>query len=112
MSWVVPVLLVVVIGVPLVIAFARMGELFVLRVRGGRVEVVRGRVPPRLLDDLRNVLRGAKLDGTVLRCVVEEGRAVIRPRGGEVPAALRQRLRNTLALWPVAKIRSAPRHRS
>jgi hypothetical protein len=110
-SWLVPLLLIALIGPPLVVAFARMGELFVLRVRGGKVLVVRGRIPQRLLDDIRDVVRSSRVGDGVLRCVVEDGRAAIRASNDRLTSAAQQQLRNTLGMWPVVKIRSAPKRR-
>lgn len=111
MSWLVPLLLVVVVGVPLVIAFSRLGELFVLRVREGRVQVVRGRIPPRLLDDIRDVIHRSDTGDGLLRAVVEDSRPQIRPKGTSLSPAVRQQLRNVLGQWSLAKIRAAPRRR-
>lgn len=111
MSWLVPLLLVVVVGLPLVVAFRRMGELFVLRAHRGRLVVVRGRVPQRLLDDLRDVVQKAGVQDAVLRCVVDDGRPRIQAPRGTLDATAEQQLRNILGMWPLAKIRAAPRRR-
>jgi hypothetical protein len=96
---------------PLVIGIMRINELFALKLRNGRLRKVRGRLPRRLLSDLADVFEHAGIEHADLRCVTEDGRAAIYVTSGaeEMPAALRQRLRNTISLWPVAKIRNAPR---
>lgn len=93
--------------VPLVVGLRRINELFVLRLRAGRLRLVRGAIPPQLLADLRDVMKGAPGD-VELRAVIEDGRAILRARP-QLPAALQQRLRNTISLWPLAKIKNAPR---
>jgi hypothetical protein len=94
--------------VPLWVGLARINELFVLRARKGRLTLVRGKIPPRLLGDLRDVMEKAPDAEAELRAVVEDGRAVIHARP-PLPAPLQQRLRNTISLWPLAKIRQSSR---
>lgn len=106
MSW--PVLLLLLLVVPLAVGLWRVNELFVLRVRGGRVRRQRGKIPPALLRDLQDVVRTAGFRQGQIRAVVEGGHAAIRVTGPEVPRGLEQRLRNTISLWPLAKIRNAP----
>jgi len=106
----VPILLAV-LTIPLVVALLRANELFALRWEGGRLRVVRGRIPPALLADVRDVLRDAAAPPVGLRGVVEDGKAAIRVRPSSLSAPVRQRLRNTISLWPVAKIRNAPKRR-
>ena len=100
------------ISIPLVVALLRANELFLVRWDGERLHRVRGRIPQRLVDDLSDVLRPRRGDaapaGVRRRGVVEDQ----RPRlyvDGDLGADHRQRLRNTIATWPVAKIRNAPR---
>ncbi|MEM1029934.1 MAG: DUF3634 family protein [Myxococcota bacterium] len=109
-DWVFP-LLFAVLALAAGVALRRAGELFVVAVRGGRVVLVRGRIPSRLLDDLGDVLRGA--DDMTLRARVVDDRAKLTPAGGRgrLSPATAQRLRNVISLWPVAKIRNAPRRR-
>ena len=109
MSLLLPALLLVVL-VPLVLALVRANELFCLRVRAGRIRVVRGRLPQALLDEIDDVLRGAPGADVTLRAVVEDR----TPRfylEGELSEAIRQRLRNVLAQFPLARIRNAPKRR-
>ena len=108
LSLVIPLLLLLA-AVPLVLALLRANELFCLRVHGAKVRVLRGRIPQGLLDDIVDVFARAPAD-TAVRAVIEDGRArlYVEP---ELSEAVRQRLRNVVALWPVAKIRNAPRPR-
>ena len=94
--------------IPLVLALVRANELFCLRVCGERTAIARGRIPQGLLDDINDILRRPPVDRATLRAVVEDG----VPRfyvEGEITDAQRQQLRNILSMWPVAKIRNAPR---
>jgi hypothetical protein len=109
-SLLIPALLVLA-AIPLVVALVRANELFCVVARGKAVRLVRGRVPQRLLDDMTDVLRAMPVTKAVVRVVVEEK----RPRvyvDGDLSPEQKQRLRNTVSLWPIAKIRSAPRRRT
>lgn len=110
MTWVIPLLLLLLVS-PLVVAILRINELFLLRPKGGKLAIVRGRIPQKLLRELNDVLRTAGLSDVGLRAVVEDGRAKLYAEGAQLPAGVRQQLRNTISLWPVAKIRNAPRRR-
>jgi hypothetical protein len=95
--------------IPLVLALLRANELFCLRVREGRVRVVRGRIPPKLLTDIGDILRRpAPIEDVVLRVVVEDRAPRVYVQG-ELSDAQRQQLRNVVSMWPVAKIRNAPK---
>jgi hypothetical protein len=95
---------------PLVLAIVRANELFMVRVRDGAIRLVRGRVPPRLFDDLADVVRKPTVVHADLRAVNEGG----RPRlyaDGELSPEHKQRLRNVIGAWSVQQIRTAPRKR-
>src|SRR5262249_35019746 len=104
------VLLVLVAIVPLVVGLVRANELFVVRVRGDAVALVRGRVPQRLLDDICDVLRAQPTSAATIRVVVESQHPAVYVAGDLSPEQ-RQRLRNVLSMWPVAKIRAGSRRR-
>ena len=104
------VILTLIVVVPLVIALSRANELFCLRVTGGRVRVVRGRVPQALVNDIADVLRSPRVEQATVRGLSEGGRAVIEARG-PIDEGQRQRLRNVIARWPVARIRTSSRAR-
>jgi hypothetical protein len=99
-----------VLSIPLVLALLRANELFLVRVRGGKARLVRGRIPPKLLSDIRDVTADTGMGDAEVRAVVEGGKAALYVHGRQVPREARQRLRNTISLWPVAKIRNAPKH--
>lgn len=88
----------------------RANELFVVRATRGRIELVRGRCPQRLLNDFGDVMK--RFGGSVrVRATVEGGRPMLRVLRGEIDPARLQRLRNVTGTWTVAQIRSAPRKR-
>lgn len=100
-------LLVLVLG-GLVFWFAleRAGELFCVSMRDGRLLVVRGAVPPSLLHDLGDVLKRAGVRSATVRAVRSSGHARLVARG--VDDRVLQRLRNTLGVHPIHKLRAAP----
>lgn len=98
-------LLVAVCVVPFLALLGRANELFVLSVRDGQVEVVRGRVPKSLLRDARDVLRGIK--SAEIRATLEGGLPMVRGEG--LPPEQLQRLRNVVGRFSRAQIKSAPR---
>ncbi len=110
MSLLIPLLLLA-LCVPLVLGLVRANELFYLRVRGGAVRHVRGRIPQQLLADIDDVVQTTEVGDAEIRAVVEGGAPAVYVHGPKIPRALRQRLRNTISLWPVAKIRNAPKRR-
>lgn len=110
MSLLIPLALLL-LCIPLVLGLLRINELFYLRVRQGSLRLVRGRIPPRLLGDIEDVVSNTGVRDAEVRAVIEGGSPAIYVHGDKVPRAFRQRLRNTISLWPVAKIRNAPRRR-
>src|SRR5690349_19212769 len=96
-------------SIPLVLALVRANELFLVRVRGGRVRVARGRLPQRLLTEIGEIVGRPPVDAE-LRGVNEGGRPRLYAEGSLSPEQ-KQRLRNVLGEWTVAQIRTAPRAR-
>jgi len=94
------------LATPLVIAIIRANELFVVKIRGGKTRLVRGRLPPRLLADVDDVVRGVVL--ARLHCVNEGGKPTLYAEGTLSPSE-KQRLRNLIGTWSVAQIRSGTR---
>ena len=99
------------LSIPLVIGLIRINELFVIEARQGKTRVIRGRIPQGLLDDIDDVVRHLDVAAATIRAVSEDGRAAIYVDGKGLPRGLRQRLRNTISQWPLAKIRNAPKAR-
>lgn len=96
------------VAAPIVVGITRANELVVLAARGGRLEVRRGRAPAKLLSELGEVTRRARLDGVTLKIVAEDR----RPRlllTGEVDDGVAQRLRNVVGLFTLAQLRQPPR---
>ncbi|AUX26092.1 hypothetical protein SOCEGT47_066510 [Sorangium cellulosum] len=109
MSLLIPLALLAV-TIPLIVALLRANELFYVRVEGRNVRLLRGRLPQRLLDDITDVLRAAPIDRGAVRVVVEDRRPRVHVEGDISPEQAQQ-LRNTVSMWPIAKIRAAPKRR-
>ena len=90
---------------PLALAIARSNELFCLELRDGRLTLKRGRIPPRLLDDFRDVLTGSRARRAVIRAVTWDRLPRLEVRG-ELTEDELQRLRNVLGTYPLAKLRA------
>lgn len=106
MSLLVGLALLVVAALPLAIAILRSNELFRLRVRKGRVELVRGRLPPALLADVRDIFEKTTADADI-RVVSEQQRPRAIIRG--VDGALAQQVRNVVGRFRLAEIRAGLR---
>jgi hypothetical protein len=108
-SLIIPLLLLLGL-IPLVLALLRANELFCLRMAaGGGLRVVRGRIPQKLLNDIGDILRRpAPADEVVLRVVIEDRAPRVYVQG-ELTDGQRQQLRNVVSMWPVAKLRNAPK---
>ena len=103
-----PWLLVAVVGAAALLGWLSLREdLFCLSVRGGRVLVVRGRVPPRFVADVRDLVgRSRARDVTIRARPTDHGGRLVF--AGDLDEGTRQRLRNVFGLIPAAQLRSAP----
>lgn len=81
-------------------ATRRDNEVFRVAIRAGRVTVLRGKVPPSFMADLRDIARSVK-DGSV-RAVKSGGEAQL-VISSSIDERTAQRLRNAFALYPAAK---------
>jgi len=86
-------------------ALRRANELFALRARAGKLELLRGRLSPALFSELAEIAARERLDDSEIRVLSEAGspRLVLR---GEPNPALEQAFRNVLGRYPVSQIRA------
>lgn len=84
--------------------------LFVVRIQSGRVDYVKGRIPPRLLDEIAEVVRLQQAAALVVTCRVENQRASLSFKGRS-DQGLEQVLRNLVGQYPLTRLRQAPRSR-
>lgn len=82
-------------------------DLFCLSILGGRVLVVRGRVPARFVVDVRDLIARSGVVSASIRARPTEhgGRLVF---SGDLDDGTQQRLRNVFGLIPAVQLRSAP----
>lgn len=85
--------------------------LFEVEFRAGHLWRARGRIPPKLLHDFMDVTPRKPDTRLFIRCLVERDRARLVARGN-VTDDLTQQLRNLLGLWPLVRLRSAPKIRT
>lgn len=83
----------------------RAATLFTLKIRGGRVVSSWGRLPPRLLQELVEIVDRAGVVRANVRCVVRDGRPVLLFEG-EMSPGTSQSMRNVLGQFTVQEIRS------
>lgn len=88
----------------------RSNELFRLELRAGELRLRRGRIPPSLLADFRDVLRRTTARRAQIRAVSADGMARLETRG-KLSADELQRLRNLLGTHSLAKLRAGRRAR-
>jgi len=85
----------------------RRREIFRLEVREGRAEVVRGRVPPGMLGEIRALVAQPP---PVRRATIFAFRGLSAARiyaSGDLDASRAQRIRNIFSLYPTAQLRAA-----
>ncbi len=74
-----------------------------LLAKDGELAVVRGRLPPRVLGDLRDVARRDRLESARIFVVRSKDRARVEVRG-TVNTDTLQRIRNVIGTVPLAKL--------
>jgi hypothetical protein len=102
-----PLLLLAVVALALYCWTSRINELFCVSVRDGSVLVVRGRIPGRLLSDIRDVVSKPGVPHATIRAIKQEhgARLVV---SGAIDEGREQRLRNVFRLYPLSNLRAAP----
>ncbi len=96
--------------VVLVVAATRANRLFVLVFRNGKTIWYRGRIPPRLAEDLSEALQRANVSEARLVCRIESGQPRLEVMG-PVGSGDVQVLRNLLGFWPLSRLQRAPKLR-
>jgi len=79
-------------------------QLFLVEIEGGRVRFRRGRIPPSLLRELKDVFRDTRGAGTVA-AVTDRGEVRVLARGDFDEGTLQQ-VRNVVGRYPLARIRA------
>lgn len=102
--------LVVLLAAVVIGSACRALTLFEFEVKDGHVTRARGRIPQALLHDLLGACPRGLESKVVIRCRVERGCARLTTQGPLSEETVQQ-LRNLLGLWPLARLRTAPRIR-
>jgi hypothetical protein len=82
----------------------RAASLFVIRVRDGDATLRRGRIPPPLLSDIKDIMKRSGSGHAEVHCTVSGGAPSLSLRG-EVSADVAQQLRNVVGRYSVAALR-------
>lgn len=86
--------------------FTRKRELFRLSVRDGKVLLVHGRIPGRMLQDISDIVsRPPVRRATIVAHAGESGSSI---RASGMDDRREQRLRNVFRLYPTSALRNAP----
>lgn len=75
----------------------------VLEITGGKVAVKRGGIAPRVLSDIRDVVRRPKVRRATVRITRSRGRAHVAIRGN-LTREQEQQVRNVVGTVPLAKL--------
>jgi uncharacterized protein DUF3634 len=86
-------------------ALRNANELFALRARAGKLELLRGRLSPALFSEFAEIAEREQLDGAEIRVLSESGVPRLMLRGAPKPGS-EQALRNVLGRYPVSQIRA------
>ncbi len=105
MYLIVGMLFLAVLAVPLVIAIRQSTELFQIKVEKGKTTLVRGRLPQRLYNDIKDIVHRPAVARATIRCVAESGEPHVVEDDGLDDGRL-QRLRNVVGRFQVAQIRT------
>ncbi len=96
------------LSVPLVLGLRRSTELFAVEVKAGRAILKRGRLPPRLFNDIEDVVKRSAPQSAKITVVVESGLPRVRVQGS-TSEAFEQQLRNVVGAYQTAQIRAGRR---
>lgn len=80
----------------------------VVEIRNGKLEITRGGLSPRVLDDLRDVASRPNISGATLRIIRAKDRARVEVHG-KVSEPQVQRFRNVIGNVPVVQLVKATR---
>lgn len=97
-----PFLIVAAVAALISFLAGRSRELFRITIADGKQTVVRGRVPPALLNDFGAVVRRVKRGRVIAHKASSGARLTF---GGDIEGDVAQRLRNIFGLYPMARPR-------
>lgn len=83
--------------------------LFTVTIREGKVSRVRGRIPPRLMAEIRDIVQRAGVTHASFVAVSRGGQPVLHFKG-EMDPGLAQQMRNVVGQFSVGEIRTGQEH--
>lgn len=86
----------------------RAALLFTVTVRNGQVARVRGRVPPRLLAEIEDIIAQASVTNAHFEAKTRDGSPVLHFEGEMDPTTIQQ-MRNVMGQFTVGQIRNSPK---
>lgn len=86
----------------------RAATLFTVKVREGRIRRMHGRIPPRLLSEISDIVERANVVHANIRGVLRDGKPVLLFEG-EMSPAIQQQMRNVVGQFSAAEVRSGRR---
>ena len=79
---------------------------FIAEIERGKLRIVRGGISPRILDDVKDVVKRGRVKAATMRIVRSRGRAHVELKGDILPEVTQQ-LRNVVGSVPFAKLVNA-----
>jgi hypothetical protein len=83
--------------------------LFTVTVRGGKVVRIRGRIPPRLMVEIKEIIERAGVTQARFQALSRSGQPILHFEG-EMDPALAQQMRNVIGQFTVGQIRTGQKH--
>jgi hypothetical protein len=83
--------------------------LFTVTVRDGKVVRVRGRIPPRLMGEIKDIVARAGVTQAKFRATSRDGQPILHFEG-EMDPNLAQQMRNVVGQFTVGQIRTGEEH--
>ena len=77
-------------------------------VHDGKLEVEKGGLAPRIVGDLRDIVKRPRVKKATLRVLRARGRARVEASGDLTPAQMQQ-IRNVIGSVPLAQLENAPK---
>ncbi|MCH2108938.1 MAG: DUF3634 family protein [Polyangiaceae bacterium] len=87
-------------------AILTAGVLFTLKVQDGRIVASKGRIPPRMLSDIADIIERGGVSKATIRGVIRDERPVLLFRG-ELSPDTQQQMRNVVGQFNATQIRGS-----
>jgi hypothetical protein len=108
MTWLLTILALSLLLLPLALSIRRSTELFRVKVRDGNATFVRGRMPPSLLSDVKDIVGSPPVARAEIWAVRRSGKPRLQTKG-ELSREQTQRLRNVIGTYSLQRIQAGAR---